>query len=89
MASRKLIAEWSHDHQVGIWSTTSTIRLYDDRAIFKGGSVRWENNTGSLAHAQRRITGRQHEKLLDLAKQQYLDSADYTADAFDIASTYN
>jgi hypothetical protein len=82
--SRKLIAEWSRDEQVGIWDNcTATIRLYADRAVYKGNTVRWTNNSGSLAALNRRITGAPHRKLLELAAQQAEDDADYADDAFE------
>lgn len=82
--SRKLIQEWSRDEHVGIWDNCeATLRLYADRAIYKGHTVRWVNNSGSLASDHYRITGRAHAALLALAAAESDDDADYTDDAFD------
>lgn len=83
--SRKLIAEWTRTEQVGTWDDcAATIRLYADRALYKGQTVRWENNSGRLASDHRRITGRVHAQLLALAMRQTEDEADYSDEAFEL-----
>lgn len=80
-ASRKLIASWSAEEQVGIWIGKWSVRLYEDRAIIKIPYVKWANNSGSYAVATHRVTGRDLDRLLKLAAQEREDDADYTEDA--------
>lgn len=83
--SRRLIVEWTRDEKVGIWDNcTATLRLYSDRAIYKGKTVRWVGNSGSLANDHRRINGRIHAQLLALAMQESEDDADYSDEAFEL-----
>jgi len=47
--SRTLVKEWSGYEQVGIWDNCRwSVRLYEDRAIYKGNAVRWVGQSGSL-----------------------------------------
>ena len=40
--SRTLIREWSGYEQVAIWDNCKwSVRLYEDRAVYKGHTVRW------------------------------------------------
>jgi hypothetical protein len=57
--SRTLIREWSGYEDVGIWDNCKwSVRLYEDRAVYKGHTVRWANNSGSLADVHERWTGK-------------------------------
>ena len=86
-ASRKLIAKWSDEIQVGIWERCDwSIRLYEDRTIVSMPYVKWVNNSGSLSYRQSRITGAAHARLIALAQQQIDDDADYSAEACEIAN---
>lgn len=77
--SRKLIAKWSDSIQVGIYDNSSwSVRLYADRAVARIPYVKWVGNTGGYAEQHERITGKQHAELLEIARQQVDDEADYT-----------
>jgi hypothetical protein len=89
-ASRKLIAEWTTYCDVAIWEDRCfTIRLYADRAVYKGSTVKWSNNSGSLDHFARRITGPAHAALLKLDADGVEDGEDYTDEAFEIVAQYD
>lgn len=86
-ASRKIIASWTREESVGIWDNlTATLTLYDDRAVYRGHTIRWHNNSGSLADHNCRIVGHPHAELLKLARDEAEDGADYTGEAFAIAA---
>jgi hypothetical protein len=77
--SGKLIARWTDDIKVGIWDNESwTLRLYEDRALFKFPTVTWRGDSGSLEYASKRIEGRIHKALLKIALDEAADCEDYT-----------
>lgn len=76
--SRKLLAEWSWDCSVGIWSNeTESVRVYADRAIHKAPCVNWVNNSGSLGETTERYIGQLLKQLKAIAQQEIDDDADY------------
>jgi len=83
--SRVLVKEWSDYEQVGIWDSCKwSVRLYEDRAVYKGHTVRWVNNSGSLADVHERWTGRVFETLKRIAREEIEDEADYTDQVYAI-----
>ena len=83
--SRTLVKEWSDYEQVGIWDNCEwTVRLYEDRAIYKGKTVRWSGNSGSLADVHERWTGKVVETLKRIAREEIADEADYTDQVYAI-----
>lgn len=85
--SKKLIKEWHSSSDVGIWGERDkSIRLYEDRAIYKYYYTKWVGNSGTLAEGAARLDGSILQKLLTLAEQEVADEADYTRHAFEIAS---
>jgi hypothetical protein len=77
--SGKLIAKWSDDIKVGIWDNEKwTLKLYEDRALFRFPTVNWRGDSGSLEYASTRITGRVYAALLNIAAEQADDRDDYT-----------
>jgi len=84
--SKVLVAEWSDYEQVGILDNVQwSIRVYEDRTIYKHSTVKWVNNSGSVVSVHERFDGRIHERLLKLAEQEKADDADYTMQAHAIA----
>ena len=54
------------DCVVGIWDNEETIvRVYADCTVVIQPYVRWINNSGSLAHSRRVITGPVHQSIID------------------------
>jgi len=87
--SKTLIKEWSDYEQIGIWDhCTWSVRLYADRAIYKGPTVRWVNNNGSLVDVHERWTGPVIDRLKEIADLEQADSADYTKDVYLIKVDY-
>jgi hypothetical protein len=83
--SKVLVKEWHDYEQVGIWDNCKwTVRLYEDRAIYKGNTVRWSNNSGSLAEIHERWTGKVIETLKRVAREEIEDDADYTDKVYEI-----
>ncbi|MDD5358270.1 MAG: hypothetical protein PHX80_03935 [Candidatus Nanoarchaeia archaeon] len=83
--SSNLIKEWYDYEQVGIWDNCRwSVRLYDDRAIYKGHTVRWVNNSGSLADVHERWTGKVLDQLKKIAQEEKEDDADYTDQVYAI-----
>ena len=83
--SRVLVKEWSDYEQVGIWDCCKwSVRLYEDRAVYKGHTVRWVNNSGSLADVHERWTGKVIETLKRIAREEIEDEADYTDQVYAI-----
>lgn len=77
--SRVLIKEWSGYEQVSIWGNCRwSVRLYEDRAVYKGNGVRWSNNNASLCDVHERWTGKIIERLKRIAREEIEDDADYT-----------
>jgi len=77
--SRVLVKEWSGHEQVGIWDNCKwSVRLYEDRAVYKGHTVRWVGNSGSLADVHERWIGKVVGMLERIAKEEIEDEADYT-----------
>ena len=77
--SRVLIREWSGYEQVAIWDNCRwSVRLYMDRAIYKGHSVRWSNNSGSLCDVHERWTGKIVNAIKAIYHNEITDDADYT-----------
>lgn len=77
--SKTLVKEWSDYEKVGIWDNCRwSVRLYSDRAIYKGRTVRWVNNSGTLAEVHERWTGPIVAKLAQIAEKEKADDADYT-----------
>lgn len=90
MANGKLIAKWSDSCKVGIWDNeTWTVRLYEDRAVYRHPYVKWVGQSGSLAYLSHRITGKMLTELLEIAKQQVNDSADYTNRVGELTARYD
>jgi hypothetical protein len=88
--SRELITKWTTSFDVGIWQDcTFIIRLYADRAVYKGSKVRWSNNSGSLVDFAQRITGPAHAALLKLDADGNEDGEDYVDEAFEIVAQYD
>jgi len=83
--SRTLIKEWIGYEQVGIWENCRwSVRLYEDRAIYKGHSVRWVGQSGSLVDVHERWTGKVVDKLKAIAKREVEDEADYIDEVYAI-----
>jgi hypothetical protein len=81
----KLIKEWTDDHQVGIWENCRwSIRVYEDRTIYKDYTVKWCNNSGSLATTHKRFTGSLHQRLIMLAREEIENDADYMRKAYEL-----
>ena len=77
--SRVLIKEWSDCEQVGIWANCRwSVRLYEDRAVYKGHTIRWVNNSGSLADVHERWPGKIVDTLKRIAREEIEDEDDYT-----------
>ena len=83
--SRLLVKEWSGYENVGIWDNCKwSVRLYEDRAIYKGHSVRWVNNSGSLCDVHERWTGKVIDMLKTIHLHECVDEADYTNEVYKI-----
>ena len=81
--SKTLVREWTGYKQVGIWDDCRwSVRLYEDRAIYKGHTVRWVNNSGSLAEVHERWTGKILEALMRISREEIEDKADYTDEVY-------
>jgi len=85
--SKTLIKEWSDYHQVGIWDNCKwSVRLYEDRVIYKDYTVKWINNTGSLATQHERFTGVILEALKKIAAEEIADNADYIQRVYELVN---
>lgn len=83
--SKVLVKEWSGYHQVGIWDNCKwSVRLYEDRAVYKDNTIRWVNNSGSLADVHERWTGPVVDTLKRIAREEIQDEANYTGKVYTI-----
>lgn len=77
--SKVLIREWTDAEKIGIWENCKwSVRLYEDRAVYKGHTVKWTGNNGSLATVHERWTGKVVETLKRIAREEIEDDANYT-----------
>lgn len=86
--SRQLVAKWSDSIKYGIYEGYWSVRLYEDRATLKMPYVRWLGNSGGPAVAVHRITGRDLDMLLQIAREEQKDDADYTSRVKEIIWDY-